>query len=48
VRYRAFISYSHSDTKTVAAMHRWFQQRVQDGIWPPLDPQGQLGADGEL
>jgi len=38
VRYRAFISYSHSDTKTVAAMHRWLEayrlpgaMRMRDG-----------------
>jgi hypothetical protein len=31
-----------------AAMHRWFQQRVQAGTWPPVDPQGQLGVDGDL
>lgn len=38
MRYRAFISYSHSDTKTVAAMHRWLEayrlpgaMRMRDG-----------------
>ena len=31
-----------------AAMHRWFQQRVQAGTWPSLDPQGQLAVDGDL
>jgi hypothetical protein len=25
-----------------AAMHRWFEQRVRDGRWPPVDPQGLL------
>ena len=30
-----------------AAMHRWFEQRVRGGIWPPVDPQGQLDVDGE-
>jgi hypothetical protein len=25
-----------------AAMHRWFEQRVKDGRWPPIDPQGRL------
>lgn len=27
-----------------AAMHRWFEQRVQAGSWPPLDPQPDLAA----
>lgn len=32
-----------------AAMHRWFEQRVRDGRWPPVDPQGQLAmADDEV
>lgn len=30
-----------------AAMHRWFEQRVRGGTWPPVDPQGQLAVDGE-
>jgi hypothetical protein len=30
-----------------AAMHRWFEQRVRDGRWPPVDPQGQLTMDEE-
>jgi hypothetical protein len=30
-----------------AAMHRWFGQRVKDGQWPPLDPQGPLVIDDE-
>ena len=25
-----------------AAMHRWFEQRVQGGTWPPRAPQGEL------
>lgn len=25
-----------------AAMHRWFEQRVKAGRWPPADPQGEL------
>lgn len=25
-----------------AAMHRWFEQRVREGSWPPQDPQGEL------
>lgn len=25
-----------------AAMHRWFEQRVSEGRWPPKDPQGAL------
>lgn len=25
-----------------AAMHRWFEQRVKTGHWPPKDPQGEL------
>jgi hypothetical protein len=28
-----------------AAMHRWFQQRVREGRWPPVDPQGALPLD---
>ena len=28
-----------------AAMHRWFEQRVREGRWPPVDPQGQLAMD---
>jgi hypothetical protein len=28
-----------------AAMHRWFEQRVRDDHWPPVDPQGQLAMD---
>ena len=31
-----------------AAMHRWFQQRVQDGTWPPVDPQGRLVGDVDM
>jgi hypothetical protein len=27
-----------------AAMHRWFEPRVRDGRWPPVDPQGALIA----
>lgn len=30
-----------------AAMHRWFEQRIRSGTWPPVDPQGQLAVDGE-
>ncbi|MCP5261218.1 MAG: ATP-binding protein [Rhodoferax sp.] len=30
-----------------AAMHRWFEQRVKDGRWPPADPQGQLAIGEE-
>jgi len=28
-----------------AAMHRCFEQRVQEGRWPPVDPQGHLAFD---
>ncbi len=28
-----------------AAIHRWFEQRVREGRWPPVDPQGQLAMD---
>jgi hypothetical protein len=28
-----------------AAMHRWFEQRVRAGRWPPVDPQGLLATD---
>lgn len=28
-----------------AAMHRWFEQRVREGRWPPVDPQGQLSMN---
>ncbi len=31
-----------------AAMHRWFEQRVKVGRWPPLDPQGQLAMDDDV
>lgn len=27
------------------AMHRWFDQRAQQGRWPPVDAQGQLVLD---
>lgn len=30
-----------------AAMHRWFEQRVKEGRWPPVDPQGRLAMDDE-
>jgi hypothetical protein len=30
-----------------AAMHRWFEQRVKDGRWPPIDPQGHLSMDDD-
>ena len=30
-----------------AAMHRWFEQRVREGRWPPVDPQGQLAMDDD-
>ena len=30
-----------------AAMHRWFEQRVREGRWPPVDPQGQLTMDDD-
>ncbi|MCL4740153.1 MAG: ATP-binding protein [Burkholderiaceae bacterium] len=30
-----------------AAMHRWFDQRVREGRWPPIDPQGQLAMDDD-
>lgn len=30
-----------------AAMHRWFEQRVREGRWPPIDPQGQLAMDDD-
>jgi hypothetical protein len=28
-----------------AAMHRWFEQQVREGQWPPVDPQGQLALN---
>ena len=28
-----------------AAMHRWFEQRLREGRWPPVDPQGYLAMD---
>ena len=30
-----------------AAMHRWFEQRVKEGRWPPVDPQGALAIDAD-
>lgn len=30
-----------------AAMHRWFEQRVSEGRWPPVDPQGQFAVDDD-
>ncbi|MBV8046005.1 MAG: ATP-binding protein [Paludibacterium sp.] len=30
-----------------AAMHRWFEQRVRDGEWPPVDPQAALDIDDQ-
>jgi hypothetical protein len=30
-----------------AAMRRWFGQRVRDGHWTPVDPQGPLVMDAE-
>lgn len=30
-----------------AAMHRWFEQRVRDGRWPPVDPQGHLAMEDD-
>ena len=30
-----------------AAMHRWFEQRLREGRWPPVDPQGQLAMDDD-
>jgi hypothetical protein len=30
-----------------AAMHRWFEQRLREGRWPPIDPQGLLVVDDE-
>lgn len=30
-----------------AAMHRWFEQQVREGRWPPVDPQGRLAIDVE-
>ena len=30
-----------------AAMHRWYEQRMRDGRWPPLDPQGRLLGDDD-
>lgn len=29
------------------AMHRWFEQRVREGRWPPIDPQGQLAMQDD-
>ena len=31
-----------------AAMHRWFEQRVQAGRWPPEDPQGGLALPDHI
>jgi hypothetical protein len=31
-----------------AAMHRWFEQRLRQGRWPPVDPQGQPAMDDEV
>jgi hypothetical protein len=32
-----------------AAMHRWFEKRVAEGQWPPVDSQGHLAFDkGEV
>jgi hypothetical protein len=28
-------------------MHRWFEQRLREGRWPPVDPQGQLAMDDD-
>jgi hypothetical protein len=28
-----------------AAMHRWYQDRIAAGTWPPASPQGDLGLD---
>lgn len=28
-----------------AAMHKWFERRIQEGSWPPVDPQGDLAID---
>jgi hypothetical protein len=28
-----------------AAMHRWFEEQVREGKWPPVDPQGELAID---
>ena len=30
-----------------AAMHRWFEQRVRERRWPPVDPQGQLAMEDD-
>ena len=30
-----------------AATHRWFEQRVKEGRWPPVDPQGELAIDAD-
>ena len=30
-----------------AAMHRWFEQRVREGNWPPQDVQGELALPDE-
>ena len=30
-----------------ATMHRWFEQRVRIGRWPPEDPQGELALPNE-
>jgi len=48
-RYPALVSKSARGEYAVddAAMHRWFEQRVRGGTWPPVDPQGQLAVDGE-
>jgi hypothetical protein len=28
-------------------MHRWFEQRIREGRWPPIDPQGQLAIEDD-
>ena len=30
-----------------AAMHRWFEQRVSEGRWPPVDPQGRFAMEDD-
>jgi hypothetical protein len=30
-----------------AAMHRWFEKRIQAGDWPPVPPQGLLPLEDD-
>jgi hypothetical protein len=30
-----------------AAIHRWFEQRILEGRWPPIDPQRRLAVEDD-